>query len=58
MTKKQMAVNLFCFGLLILGAISLMLGYIELGIYSNTLVLAIQSILVFQQILLKNNKEG
>lgn len=52
-----MAVGLFCFGLLILGVISLMLGYIELGIYGNTLVFAIQSILVAQQITLKNRKE-
>lgn len=57
MTKIQMAVGLFCFGLLILGVISLMLGYIELGIYGNTLVFAIQSILVAQQITLKNRKE-
>lgn len=57
MTKLQMSVSMFCFCLLILGVVSLFFGSPKLGIYCNTLVLAIQSILVFQQILMKNNKE-
>ena len=57
MTKLQMSVNIFCFFLLLLGVIGLFFGYVKSGIYCNTLVFAIQSILIAQQVILKNNSE-
>lgn len=57
MTNLEKTSNLLCFGLLLLGAISLLFGDAIWGIYLNTLVIALKSILIAQQITLKNRKE-
>ena len=58
MTKSQLSVSIFCFSMLILGVICLFLGYANLGIYCNILVFAIQSILIAQQLILRNNNNS
>lgn len=55
MTKPQIFSSSFCFFMLILGAVSLLSGNKELGIYCNTLVIALQSILICQQVILRNH---
>lgn len=57
MTQLEKTGNLLSFGLLFVGAISLLFGDAIWGIYLNTLVIAIKSILIAQQITLKNRKE-
>lgn len=58
MTKMQLFFNILCFCLLLLGAFRLLSGHIESGIYLNTLVVALQSILIAQQVILKNNNSS
>ncbi|HFI0216296.1 TPA: hypothetical protein ACGOVI_001497 [Streptococcus suis] len=57
MTKLEKTSNLLSFGLLFVGAISLLFGDAILGVYLNTLVIAVKSILIAQQITLKNRKD-
>lgn len=57
MTNLEKTGNLLCFGLLLLGAISLLFGGAIWGIYLNTFVIALKSILIAQQITLKNRKD-
>lgn len=57
MTNLEITSNLLYFGLLLLGAISLLFGDVFWGIYLNTLVIALKSILIAQQITLKNRKD-
>ncbi|HEL2413283.1 TPA: hypothetical protein TZW92_001850 [Streptococcus suis] len=57
MTNLEKTSNLLSFGLLFVGAISLLFGDAIWGIYLNTVVIALKSIFIAQQITLKNRKD-
>lgn len=56
MTKMELLVYVLNFILMIAGCLLVMWGEILYGVYANSLVIALQSVLISQEVKLRNRK--